>query len=93
MLIQHVEGENCVRSAKAVVAGMFIQRLIRVRRNLYVLRSKVGWRFAAALLPRLFRKNPRSHHKGATCRVRTGDQLLPVPCHCQLGHSIPVEYT
>ena len=27
----------------------------------------VGWRFAAALLPRLFRKNPRSHHKGATC--------------------------
>ena len=26
----------------------------------------VGWRFAAALLPRLFGKNPRSHHKGAT---------------------------
>ena len=24
-----------------------------------------GRRFAAALLPRLFRKNPRSHHKGA----------------------------
>ena len=32
-----------------------------------------GRRFAAALLPRLFRKNPRSHHKGATGRFRTGD--------------------
>ena len=45
----------------------------------------VGRRFAAALLPRLFGTNPRSHHKGATGRVRTGDQLLPVLCHCQLG--------
>ena len=33
--------------------------------------SYVGWRFSAALLPRLFWKNPRSHHKGATCRVWT----------------------
>ena len=33
----------------------------------------LGRRFAAALLPRLFGKNPRSHHKGATGRVRTGD--------------------
>ena len=49
----------------------------------------IGQRFCAALLPRLFRKNPRSHHKGATCRVRTGDQLLPVLCHCQLGQDIP----
>ena len=24
-------------------------------------------------------------HKGATCRVRTGDQWLPDLCHCQLG--------
>ena len=32
--------------------------------------------------------NPRSHHKGATGRVRTGDQLLPVLCHCQLGQDI-----
>ena len=32
-----------------------------------------GRRFAAALLPRLFGKNTRSHHKGATGRVRTGD--------------------
>ena len=33
----------------------------------------IGLRFAASLLPRLLRKNPRSHHKGATGRVRTGD--------------------
>ena len=33
----------------------------------------VGRRFAAALLPRLFGKNPRSHHKGPTSRVRTGN--------------------
>ena len=29
-----------------------------------------------------------SHHKGATGRVRTGDQRLPVLCHCQLGQDI-----
>ena len=40
---------------------------------------------AEVLLPRLFGTNPRSHHKGATGRVRTGDQPLPVLCHCQLG--------
>ena len=51
----------------------------------------VGQRFAAALLPLLFGTNPRSHHKGATGRVRTGDQLLPVLCHCQLGQDIPVQ--
>ena len=28
--------------------------------------SFIGQRFAAALLPRLFEKNPRSHHQGAT---------------------------
>ena len=28
----------------------------------------IGRRFAAALLPRLFGTNPRSHHKGATGR-------------------------
>ena len=33
-------------------------------------------------------QNPRSHHKGATGRVRTGDRLHPVLCHCQLGHDI-----
>ena len=48
-----------------------------------------GRRFAAALIPRLFGTNPRSHHKGATGRVRTGDQRLPVLCHCQLGQDIP----
>ena len=31
----------------------------------------------------------RSHHKGATARVRTGDQRYPIPCHCQLGQDIP----
>ena len=41
-----------------------------------------GRRFAAALLPRLFGTNPRSHHKGTTGRVRTGDQRLPVLCRC-----------
>ena len=30
-----------------------------------ILTMLVGWRFAAALLPLLFRTNPRSHHKGA----------------------------
>ena len=50
-----------------------------------------GRRFAAALLPRLFGTNPRSHHKGATGRVQTGDQRLPVLCHCQLGQDmVPV---
>ena len=48
----------------------------------------IGQRLAAALLPRLFGKNPRSHHKGATGRVQTGDQLLPVLCHCQLGKDL-----
>ena len=47
-------------------------------------------RFAAALIPRLFGTNPRSHHKGATGRVRTGDQRLPVLCHCQLGQDISI---
>ena len=51
--------------------------------------STAGRRFAAALLPRLFGTNPRSHHKGATGRVRTGNQRLPVLCHCQLGQDIP----
>ena len=47
-------------------------------------------RFAAALLPLLFGNNPRSHHKGATSRVRNGDLLLPVLCHCQssMGYAI-----
>ena len=60
---------------------------------LHILHIKLqggGRRFAAALLPRLFGKNPRSHHKGATGRVRTGDQRLPDLCHCQLGQDIPV---
>ena len=35
-------------------------------------------------------QHPRSHHKGATGRVRTGNQRYPVLCHCQLGQDIPV---
>ena len=50
--------------------------------------ESIGRRFAAALLPRLFGTNSRSHHKGATGRVRTGDQLRPGLCHCQLGQDI-----
>ena len=51
----------------------------------------IGRRFAAALwLPRLFGTNPRSHHKGASGRVWTRDQRLPVLCHCQLGQDIPI---
>ena len=42
--------------------------------NCLILSTSLGRRFAAALLPRLFGKNRRSHHKGATDRVRTGDQ-------------------
>ena len=38
----------------------------------------IGLRFAAALLPRLFETNPTSPHKGATGRVRTGNQRLQV---------------
>ena len=56
----------------------------------YALVYMLGQRFSAALLPQLFGTNPRSHHKGATGRVWTGDQLLPVLCHCQLGQDIPV---
>ena len=47
------------------------------------------FKFAAALLQRLFGKNPRSHHKGATGRVQTGDQRLPVLYRIQLGQDIP----
>ena len=59
------------------------------RRDRYGRGIHLGRRFAAALLPRLFGTNPRSHHKGATGRVRTGDQRLPALCHCQLGQDIP----
>ena len=53
----------------------------------YVIANLDKRRFAAALLPRLFGTSPRSHHKGATGRVRTGNQRLPVLCHCQLGQA------
>ena len=47
-----------------------------------------GRGFAAALSPRLLETNPRLHHKGATARVWTGNQQLPVLFHCQLGKDI-----
>ena len=50
----------------------------------------LGQRFTTALLPRLFRKNSRSHHKGTAGRVLSGDQLLPVLCYCQLGQDITI---
>ena len=50
--------------------------LVRVTQDSIMMMILVGRRFAAALVPRLFGKNPRSHHKGATGRVRTGDQRL-----------------
>ena len=34
-----------------------------------------GQRFSAAVLPQLSGKNPRSHHKGVTGRVQTGNQV------------------
>ena len=37
----------------------------------------------------IWEQNPRSHHKGATGRVRTGNQPYPVLCLCQLGQDIP----
>ena len=35
-------------------------------------------------------QRPRSHHKGATGRIRPGDQRYPILCHCQLGQDIPI---
>ena len=51
--------------------GQYCPRIIHIITYQYL-----GRRFAAALLPRLFRTNPRSHHKGATGRVRTGAACL-----------------
>ena len=54
----------------------------------------LGRRFAAALLPLLFGKNPRSHHKGATGRVRTSNwrptasSSMPLPTWTRIpGHT------
>ena len=39
-------------------------------------------------------QNPRSHHKGATGRVRTGHQRywpgIQFPFHCKLGQDVPI---
>ena len=49
-------------------------------------------RFAAALLPRLFRNNVPGHTtKAPPVGVRAGDQQYPVLCHCQLGQDIPAQ--
>ena len=78
------EGDSAFRTVMGLPAGTA------------ALKTHIGRRFAAALLvPRLFGTNPRSHQKGATGRVRTGNQRLPVLCHCQLGQdiSITMEFT
>ena len=84
-LIKLLSTQTC---SQVSLAGLDLAKL-----HVCVLTSFVNFffllRFAAALLPRLFWTNPRSHHKGATGRVRTGDQQLPVLCHCQLGQDIP----
>ena len=69
----------------------YIAHLYMLLKWLYYMvnNNAVGRRFATALLPRLFGMNPRSHHKGATGRVRTGDQRLPVLCHCHLDKTSP----
>ena len=64
------------KESEAVGKATGRDRVARVRQ------VALGRRFAAALLPRLFGTNPRSHHKGTTGRVRTGDQRLPVLCRC-----------
>ena len=76
---------------KTLWKGFFLSSRATVSGTLVLWYScMIGRRFAAALLPRLFGKNPRSHHKGTTVTVRTGDhwQRLPVLCHCQLGQEI-----
>ena len=45
--------------------------------------------FIRQRLPRLLgTKVPGHTHKGSTGRVRTGNQLYPALCHCQLGQDI-----
>ena len=74
-------------SSPCFLAAQFNKTTLLVQlKSLKLVYASVGWRFASALLPLLLGKNPRSHHKDATYRVRTGDQLLPVLCHCQLVH-------
>ena len=68
----------CVTTTQAshiVISAIIMPRLKYVPANRWDVRKPFPTcrRFAAALLPRLFGKSPRSHHKGATGRVRTGD--------------------
>ena len=41
-----------------------------------------------SFIPTTVRDESQVTPQGATCRVRTGNQL-PVLCHCQLGQDIP----
>ena len=43
-----------------------------------MLQNNLGRRFAAALIPRLFGKNPRSHHKDAKvfCKLQNNLSIL-----------------
>ena len=92
-------GSGVASREEVVVAAMMSQcwhcwqELFFTCKDISVMRSGMmaqGQRFTAALLPRRFMTNPRSHHKGATGRVRTGDQRIPVLCHCQLGKDISI---
>ena len=50
---------------------------------------KAGVRRSFIAKTQVREQRPRSHHKSATGRVRTGNQRYPVLCHCQLGQDIP----
>ena len=64
----------------------------RPTRNFYYILklAKCGFSPQLLVITTIRDRNPRSHHKGATGRVRTGDQLypgmIPVLCHCELRH-------
>ena len=73
---------------KQIICIKYASNMLNMQQKYAKNMQTIGRRFAAALLPRLFGTNPRSHHKGATGRVLNGDQRLPVLCHCQLGQDI-----
>ena len=50
-----------------------------------------GGVFADLITTTVRERHLRSHYKGATGRVRTGDQRHPVLCHCQLRQDIPIQ--
>ena len=53
-------------------------------------KAKVLCSFITTTVRRVREQRSRSHHKGATSRVRAGNQRYSVLCHCQLGQDIPI---